>query len=186
MGIVERRKRTNPLVWKILVALLAVTLVAGIVAVHVLAFRNRGRGPEKEQTVSVTEEVTARAYVWLQQIEDTELSYPEVRETIGDLEIQLEKDQKNPGDSAEALVLSSYEEAKQKAMQGMEKLFCRVLTERLQKSGYEGSCEPAELDRMMQDAYGVTVSEYIRQCEIPLLPTTEELQKRLEQEVAHE
>lgn len=183
MGIVERRKRTNPLVWKIPVALLAVTLLAGIVAVHVLAFQNRGKGPEKEQTVSVTEEVTARAYVWLQQIEDMELSYPEVRETIGDVEIQLVK---NPGDSAGELVLSSYEEAKQKAMQGMEQLFCKVLTDRLKKSGYEGSCEPADLDRMMQDAYGVTVSEYIIQCEIPLLPTTEELQKRLEQEVAHE
>lgn len=65
MGIVARRKKTNPMLWIIPVVLLSLALLTIIIAVHVHAFQKRKSPEEGKQFVSVTEEITAKAYVWL-------------------------------------------------------------------------------------------------------------------------
>ena len=114
------------------------------------------------------------------------LSYPEVRDAVGDVEIQIQRVKKPDGEASVEVVVSSYEEAEESALDSLEELYRRVLTQRLKEAGYEGTCEQADLDRMMQEAYGVTVSEYIEQCGISLLPTAEELQRRIAREVEYE
>ncbi len=186
MGIVARRKKTNPMLWIIPVVLLSLALLTIIIAVHVHAFQKRKSPEEGKQFVSVTEEITAKAYVWLEQIQDMKLSYPEVRDAVGDVEIQIQRVKKPDGEASVEVVVSSYEEAEESALDSLEELYRRVLTQRLKEAGYEGTCEQADLDRMMQEAYGVTISEYIEQCGISLLPTAEEVQRRIAREVEYE
>ncbi|MDY6104358.1 MAG: hypothetical protein SPI28_07505, partial [Acetatifactor sp.] len=155
MGIVARRKKTNPMLWIIPVVVLSLALLTIIIAVHVHAFQKRKSPEEGKQFVSVTEEITAKAYVWLEQIQDMKLSYPEVRDAVGDVEIQIQRVKKPDGEASVEVVVSSYEEAEESALDSLEELYRRVLTQRLKEAGYEGTCEQADLDRMMQEAYGV-------------------------------
>ena len=55
----------------------------------------------------MTEEITAKAYVWLEQIQDMKLSYPEVRDVVGDVEIQIQRVKKPDGEDSVEVVVSS-------------------------------------------------------------------------------
>ncbi len=139
------------------------------------------------ESVSMSEEAAARAYVWLSQIEDMPFSYTEIRKMMGDIQLQLvltpagEK-----GKYVRTLADGTFADCQEKARAGLEKAYRGVVRYRILASGYEGELLDDRLDDLMREAYGVSVSEYLSYCNVQLTPTLEELTEMYSGEVADE
>ncbi len=137
--------------------------------------------------VSMSEEAAARAYIWLNQIEDMPLSYTEIKEMMGNIRLTVvltpagEK-----GRYIQTLAEDTFADCEKRAQDGLEKAYREAVRYRLLDAGYEGVITDDMLDDMMREAYGVSVSEYLSFCEVQLLPALEELTEMYSGEVADE
>ncbi len=178
-----RKFRNSILLFIIMISLLA---AAALVCMLLWELRNSRKEPVYEY-VSMSEEAAARAYVWLSQIEDMPLSYTEIREMMGDIQLQLvltptgEK-----GKYMRTLADDTFADCREKAQNGLEKAYREVARYRLLEAGYEGEIADDMLDDMMREAYGVSVSEYLSFCEVQLMPALEELAGMYSGEVTNE
>lgn len=180
-----RRKSKLPWIIGIVVALLLLTIAGVCVALFVLG--NKKAQEPVTKYVSVSEEASAKAYVWLAQIEDMSLEYEDVQGIMGEMKLEVvltPTEQK--GIYTQAPVEASYKECVNKAKAGLERAYLEVLKSRLLAAGFEGNCEKADMDKMMQEAYGVSVSEYLEQCDVSLLPEFTTIQEKYSGEVSNE
>lgn len=141
----------------------------------------------KYSYVSMTDEASARAYVWLNEIDDMPLSFDDVKECMGDfnLEIVLTPTEER-GTYVQSLADGSYEYVENQAKTGFEKAYRLVVISRLKDSGVEGECTDETVDELMSKTFGVTVAEYLDSCEVELIPSKEKLESMYSGEVTNE
>lgn len=121
--------------------------------------------------VSMTDEAAAKAYVWLSQIEDTELSYEDVEGLMGSFNLEVIKTPTGKDGSYDIeIAQGSYDYCVAQAKLGFEKAYKSAVQKRLIASEYEGEITDDLVDSLMQEAYGVSVSEYLNMQNIAFLP----------------
>ncbi len=174
----RRKKRGNSILLFCIMTVITVVVILGL-----LIFLKIKYSKPFYEYVSMSEEAAARAYIWLNQMEDMPLSYEEIKEMMGDIRLELiltptgEK-----GRYMRALADGTFEDCQEKAQAGLEKAYREVAGYRFFAAGYEGDI----LDDMMQEVYGVSVSEYLSYCKVQLIPTLVELTEMYSGEVTNE
>lgn len=189
----ERRKRkrkrgqkSTNVIAVLLVLLLSLTLSAILVAVLAWKVQESKREPLYE-TVSMSEEAAAHAYLWLSQIEDMPLSYAEIKQLMGEIHLTLVlTPTEEKGRYTRTLAQGSVADCQNRAQAGLKEAYREVVRYRCQAAGYEEELTDAMLEALMQETYGISVSEYLASCKVQLLPTQEELEKTYQGEVAYE
>ncbi len=180
----RKKKRGNGIL--LFFMIISVSLIVVLVCMLLLKLRDSRKEPVYV-SVSMSEEAAARAYVWLNQIEDMPLSYTEIKEMMGDIRLELvltpagEK-----GKYTQALAEDTFADCQEKAQNGLEKAYREVARYRFLAAGKEEEISDDMLDDMMQEAYGVSVSEYLSFCDVQLMPTLEELTEMYSGEVTNE
>lgn len=179
-----KRKNRRKSVW-IIILLIIILLLCALIGYGVFKQHRDSKKPSM-QYISMTEEAAARAYVWLSKIEDIELSYDDVKECMGDFNLEVVKTpiDKNtykiePADGA-------YEYCRSQASIGLEKAYKMAVCRRIKASGYEGTASDEVVEEIMMKTFGMTVEQYLKECNIELLPTEAEVQEKYAGEVSDE
>lgn len=161
---------------RILLLFCIMVFVSFAVILGAMAFLKAKEPEPVYEYVSMSEEAAARAYIWLSQIEDMPLSYTEIKEMMGDIQLTLVlTPTEEKGKYMRTLAEGTAADCEKKAADGLERAYREVVRYRFLADGYEGECSDDMLDDKMREAYGVSVSEYLSCCEVQLLPALEEL-----------
>ncbi len=177
----KAKKFRNGILLFIILLSVAFAIILG--AMLIWDFINSKKEPIYEYA-SMSEEASARAYVWLNQIEDMPLSYTEIKEMMGDIQLELVlTPAEEKGKYMRALSDNTFAVCRKKANDGLEKAYREVARYRLLSAGYEGEISDDMLDTMMREAYGISVAEYLSYCNVQLMPTLEELTEMYSGEV---
>lgn len=187
MASVRKLRRQNRRKTVYIVLLLFVILIlSGFLVFTALKQYKVSKEPIHDY-VSMTEEASARAFVWLSNIEDTELTYEEVKECMGDFNLEIVK---TPADKKGVYTMSladnAYGYCLSQAKTGLERAYRLSVCKRITSTGYEGTVNDELVESLMQETFGMSVSDYISQCEIVLLPSEEELISKYSGEVSDE
>ncbi len=170
----------------ILLFCIMISVILAVILGCMLFMKSKNSEPDYEY-VSMSEEAAARAYIWLNQIEDMPLSYTQIKEMMGDIRLKLvltptgEK-----GKYMRTLADGTFADCQEKAENGLEKAYREVAGYRFLAAGYEGEISGDMLDDMMREEYGVSVAEYLSFCDVQLMPTLEELTEMYSGEVTDE
>lgn len=170
-----KRKNRKKSIW---ISILLIVVFVLLVVIAVGAWKNYSKKYKEPVHIyaSMTEEATARAYVWLSKIEDTDISYEDVKACMGDFNIEIVKTpSKVKGEYTYSLADGAYEYCMNQATVGLEKAYKKAVCGRISHVGYEGELSDELVESLMQDTFGMSVAEYLKQCEITLLPKAEEI-----------
>lgn len=139
------------------------------------------------ETIDMADEVVAKAYVWLSEIEGNSLTYEETKEIFGEISLECTltpKKRKNLYDRT--LVEGSYESCASLATVGFEKAYKTVVQNRLILEGFEGEVTETLVEELMMSSYQISVSDYLKNYGPILMPSKEEVVTKYEGEVLHE
>lgn len=177
----KRRKDSSIIAVTFIVFILIVAL-AGIVIYSTI----KSKEP-KYKYESLTEEITAKTYVWLNEIDDMELSYEDIRDTFGEIKIEIVlKKAKGKGMYIQSLNEESYNAAVEQIKAGINKLFKQVIVEKIRSEGFEGEISESLLESIMTESYKMTISEYIDNYASDIIPDKNTLINKYSGEVAYE
>ena len=179
----KKKKRGGAVTAVLFILCVALMIIVGMLMV----VRYKESKTPVYEYVSVTDEAAAKAYVWLSQIENTDITYDEVKSCMGDFNLELIKTPTNKkGVYSRKLADGTYEYCEGQAKAGFEKAYRLAVMKRLRNSGYEGEITEALVDELMIEAYEVSVSEYLRGCNVSVFPSAQEISSRYEGEVSNE
>ena len=177
----RRRRRLSALVPVLFILVLALMAIVGM-----LIFTRAKEAKEPKYTyVSMTEEAAARAYVWLSEIDDCNITYDDLKAIMGDFNMEIvETPTGEKGIYTKALADGSYEYCLSQAKTGLERAYRQVVINRLMVAGgIEGEVTDATVEELMMEEYGVSVSEYLEGQNIDIFPSLDELNQKYSGEV---
>jgi len=176
---VRKKKSKAPVVFLIFV----IIVLLGILTAGLVFYLKSLKEPKYEK-VSLTEEVSAKAYVWLSNIEDMEVSFDEIRDAMGDISLDLVLTPTGERHMySQEIIEGSYNECCIKADEGLKKAYALVLSNRLKKEGYLEEVDVNKAEELMKEAYGISLMEYFEKEEIELMPSEEDLKLKYNCEV---
>lgn len=180
----KRRRRTA--LTPVILAVMLFFIFVSVICLMVLKARENRKPIFKE--ISLTEEITAKGYVWLSQIDGMDLSYEEVRDIMGAICVTVElKPSENKGMKLQEITEGSYAKCYEAAYDGMLEAYNRVVCKRLKDSKFEGEASADTVDSLMKEVYGLSTIDYLKQCEdLQLIPSEEALKNRFNVEVEYE
>lgn len=176
------RRRHNGAI--LLILLLLLGLVGGL-----YFYQNEKAKQSAPQSfyVELTEEVTAKAYVWLAQIQNMPFTYEQLRELFGEVNLEItQTPTENKGVYENWIAEGSYERCVQQVNKSFLEIYRQVLSGRLQEAGYTGEVTEDALNQMMLEAYNLEVETYLEEYGPEILPSMEECAKRYAGEVTYE
>lgn len=180
----KKKKRRGGAVTAVLF-ILCITLL--IIIGMLVAIRLKESKTPIYEYVSMTDEAAAKAYVWLSQIENTDITYDEVKSCMGEFNLELIKTPtKKRGVYFREIADGAYEYCESQARVGFEKAYRLAVMKRLRNSGYEGDINEGLVDELMMEAYEVSVSDYLKGREVAVFPSLQEISSRYEGEVSNE
>jgi len=181
----RRKKRRRGSALAAVLFVLCITLIVIVAMLTVALIRNKDKAVY--EYVPMTEEASAKVYVWLSQIDGTELTYDEVKNCIGDFNLELVKTPtKEKGLYNRKLADGAYEYCLNQAQTGFEKAYKLSVMKRLKSSGYEGTITEQLVEELMMEAYEVSVADYLKGCNVDIFPSQQEIISRYEGEVRNE
>lgn len=167
--------------------LLGIVIVMSVAIVLFLYGQYKASKEPVYKYVSMSDEAAARAFVWLNEIEDNELTFEQVKECMGDFNLELVLvPTEEKGVYTRSLAEGAYDYVYSQSKVGFEKAYKIVVKNRLQAAGFEGECTDETVEELMQKTYGVSVEEYLEGCDVKLIPTREELEEEYSGEVTNE
>ena len=141
----------------------------------------------KVKTVDLSDKATAMALSWLADIDDNGLDYRKVRDCIGELKLSVTLTPAGKKKTyMQSIEESNYADCQEKAYEGLKKAYVKAVETRLINEGFEGEVTESFVDELMQEAYGLSLDEYLKSMDIQLLPTWEELSTQYSGEVNDE
>lgn len=171
---VRKKKRRN--YGGIIAATLAFIILLAAIIMLLFYIEKQAKQP-KHEYISLTEEASAKTYVWLSEIENLNISYEDVKEIMGDISLDiLLTPTKVKGEYEMSMIEGTYEEAYEKARAGLEKSFKQAVIDRIKSEGFEGNVNDAEVDGLIKEVYGISVSEYVDICEVQVIPAKDVLE----------
>ncbi len=187
MASIRELRRQNRIKTVFIAVLIIVIMILAIIMVVFGVKRYKESKKPVYEYISMTEEASARAYVWLSQIEDTDLSYEDVKACMGDFNLELVKTpMKEKGHYQRAIADGAYQYLLSESKVGLEKAYKLAVMHRIENSGYEGTVNEELVEKLMRETFGMSVSEYLTQCNIVVLPTEQSLIEKYEGEVSNE
>ncbi len=177
------RNRIKNTVCTLLFITLSVTTVL-LIYLHFFASEERNLSGEWIAGLDMTEQASARALVWLEDIEAVSISLEELESYMRNLTIQvnmtLEQTAPSEGTFQCHILPESYEECSQAAYEALARAFHALLTERLYMAGYGDGMEGEKVEALVTETFGMSTVSYLRTCGPALLPSLEELQAQYE------
>lgn len=174
---IKKLKKTNTVksIWIGILIFIILLLIVSMGLGFARYYKKNYKDPSYEY-ISMTEEASARAYVWLSKIEDTDLSYEDVKLCMGTFNLEvIKKPAEVKGEYAYELADGSYEYCVSQAKVGFEKAYYMAVQRRIANSNYEGDITDELVDKLMNDTFGISVSEYIARQDIKLIPDLYEI-----------
>lgn len=174
-------KRRKLRILSVLTPILTIAVIALCLIIGMLFYKQYKESKEiKYEYVSMTEEAAARAYVWLNDIENNELSYDEIKDCMGQFNLELVlTPSKTKGEYDRAIAENAYEYCVSQAEEGLEKAYKKAVINRLIAADYELDHNSIPTDEtvesLMKDTFGISVSEYLKKMNVKLLPSNDEL-----------
>lgn len=170
-----RKKNKSKNIWIVILVLIILFLIGAICFSYARYYKKNYIDPSY-QYISMTEEASARAFVWLSKIEDTGLSYEDVKNCMGSFNLEIiKKPAKVKGEYTYEMAEGSYEYCTGQAKAGFEKAYYEAVKRRIIDSGYEGTVTDELVDRLMTDTFGMSVEQYIGECNVSILPEKSEI-----------
>lgn len=183
-----RRRKKKKKRGGVVTAVLFILCIALLVIIGMLvAVRYKEAKQPVYEYISMTDEAAAKAYVWISQIENTDITYDDVKSCMGEFNLELVKTPaKKKGVYNRKLADGTYDYCESQARIGFEKAYRLAVMKRLRNSGYEGDINEELVDELMMEAYEVSVSDYLRGREVAVFPSLQEISSRYEGEVSNE
>jgi len=182
----KKRRRRRSALAPIFLAIMLFFICIGIIALMVIKYKENMQPVYDE--ISLSEEVSAKAYVWLNQIDDMNISYEDLRQAIGDINLTVELTPSGKkGIKNQQIVDGAYEQCLEKAYSGLANAYWQVVASRLTESGYDKPINQNTVEKLMKDTYGLSIVDYLKACEdLSLLPSKEDAMTKYNQEVTDE
>lgn len=169
----------------IVIILLLLTLgVSTAFLSYLLFFAPGGRELSGEWTarLDMTEEASAAALGWLQDMEAVSVSLEDMEAYMGDLTVQvnlvLERTGRSEGTFRCNVLPESYDACSQAAYEAFAEAFRDLLAERLRMAGYAGGTDGESVEALVTETFGMSTVSYLMLCCPDLLPSLEALQAR--------
>lgn len=170
-----RRKNRNQSIWICILVFEIVILLLSFGIAYAKYYKKNYVEPSYGY-ISMTEEASARAYVWLNKIDDIDLSYETVKECMGEINLEYVKcPAEVKGEYTYELSEKTYEQCLNSANEGLIRAYYEAIKNRIKISGYEGEINNELVDRLMNETFSLSVPEYINKHEIKLLPDKNEI-----------
>jgi len=174
---IKRLKRKNKAksIWICILVFIILALLGVMGYFGAKSYKEKYKAPSYKY-IPMTEEASARAFVWLKRIDDIDLSYEEVKECMGSFNLEvIRKPTEVKGEYTYELVDGAYGYCESQAKIGLEKAYYLAIKKRITNSGYEGEVNNELVDRIMDETFGMSVSEYLNKHDIKLLPEINEI-----------
>lgn len=172
----KRRRRGGAMAAVFFVLTIVFMIISGLL----FAARYKESKKPVYEYVSMVDEASAKAFVWLSQIDDNGLTYEDVKACMGEFNLEIVKTPaKDKGVYDVQIVDGSYDYCVAQAETGLEKAYKMAVCKRLLTSGYEGEISDETVETLMKEAYEVSVSDYIREQNITLIPEYDELSAKI-------
>lgn len=179
----RRRRRNGPVIALLLIIIL---IMAGAIAAMII-YAGKKQNEPKINKVSITDEIAAKTYVWLSEIEQMNLSYEEISEMYEEINVDVILTKtKGKNTYEQKLDESSYEEARIQAKEKLENIYRKAISNKIKSEGYENDFDDRLVDDLMQEAYNMSVSEYIEYCNVDYFPSKEKMSLKYSGEIMHE
>ncbi len=147
---------------------------------HFTASKDEDISGEWTAYLDMTEQASAIAYSWLQDIEAVSVSLEDMESYMQDLtvSVHLTLDAAKPSEGTfRCIVLpESYDACEQAAYEAFAQAFQALLAERLRMAGYEGDMDPGAIEALVTETFGMPTVSYLMSCGPALLPSLEDLQ----------
>lgn len=147
---------------------------------HFTASKDEDISGEWTAYLDMTEQASAIAYSWLQDIEAVSVSLEDMESYMQDLTISvhLTLDAAKPSEGTfRCIVLpESYDACERAAYEAFAQAFQALLAERLRMAGYEGEMDPGAIEALVTETFGMSTVSYLMSCGPALLPSLEDLQ----------
>lgn len=175
---IRRLKRKNRVksMW-IMILLIVILILLVFIGINGYKQYKKTYKEPSYQYISMSEEASARAYVWLSKIKDTELSYDEVKQCMGEFNLEIVKTPTDvKGEYTYELADGAYEYCLNQAKVGLERAYKLAVIKRIKSTMYSDSVTDATVEELMMKTFGMSVSEYLEECDIDLLPEENEIE----------
>ena len=170
-----KRKNRRKNIWICILIFIILLLIAAFGIAYARYYKQTYKEPSMEY-ISMTEEASARAYVWLSKIEDTDLSYEDVKDCMGSFNLEVVKKPTDvKGEYTYELEESSYDQCLNQAKTGLEKAYKMAVLRRVSAEGYTENLSDGLVEQLMSETFGMSVSQYLNECNIKLLPEKDEI-----------
>lgn len=170
-----RKKNRNQSIWICILLFEIVALLVSFGIAYAKYYKKNFIEPSYGY-ISMTEEASARAYVWLNKIEDIDLSYEIVKECMGEINLEyVKRPAEVKGEYTYELSENTYEQCLNSANEGLVRAYYEAIKNRIKNSGYEGEINNELVDRLMNETFSLSVPDYINKHEIKLLPDKNEI-----------
>ncbi len=173
----RKKKKKNPV--GLVISILCINFlffVAGFMVYRILDQKEEV-AQNKEYTVIVdpSDYMVGKALNWLSDIDDMKFSYEEVKEVFSGLKIEIHYSD-NP-ENGEMYVVGdeSYVACEMVAYEKMAQYYKGIFRV---NAGLE-DCEEKELDQAIEELLGMPLPEFLRGCDIGLMPSREEVLKMI-------
>ena len=175
----KRRRRNSALTFVFFVMTIVFMMTTGLL----FAARYKDAKKPVYEYVSMTDEASANAYVWLSQIEENGLTYDDIKNCMGDFNLEIVKTPtKEKGVYSVKIADGSYDYCVSQARMGFEKAYRLAVINRLKISGYEGEISDELVDRLMMEAYDVNTEQYLDEQNVKLLSDFTDISEKYEGE----
>lgn len=182
----NRRRRRRSAFTPILLGFMLFFIFVSVICAMIIKYQENQKPVFND--ISITEEITAKSFVWLNQINDFDLSYEQVRNIMGDISLTVElKPCKTKGKRQQEITEGSYQKCYNAAYDGITAAYKQAVAARLSKEGYEGQADPEMVESLMQETYGLSVQDYLKGCEdLVIIPSENQLLDKYNVEVDYE
>lgn len=177
----RRRRRLSALVPVLFILVIALMVIVGML----IYTRAKEAKEPKYKYISMTEEAAARAYVWLSEIENSNITYDEIKELMGDFNMEVvETPTGQKGVYVRSIADGSYDYCLSQAKTGLERAYRKAVINRIMAAGgIEGEVTDATVEELMMEVYGLSVSEYLDGQNVDIFPDINELNQKYSGEV---
>lgn len=135
-------------------------------------------------TVDITEDVAAESALYLSTVQGVEITSKDVLEYMDDVEIGVMLDAKSTGfgkgNYSITIDEDSYNDCKTKVYEAISMAMSDLIKVRLEKVGFDPEKEATTVEELTKNALGMSLPEYLEECEVDILPTLESLKAEVE------
>ncbi len=166
----------------VFVILISILIIFALFFAYLRFYRANDANLTGEWTagLDMTQQASAAALGWLQEIEAVPISMQEIEAHMQGLTIELHltltQTDRSAGVFDSRILPESYTACSQAAYEAFAAAFQEMLAQRLHMAGYTGELDTDALEALVVETFGMSTPSYLASCVPDLLPPLEQLQ----------